>query len=301
MRVASSLSQNNIINVESSINSGQVFLWQRTDTTNHNNHVWYGINGENIIRITTNYNTNKVQIRCINNPKKRIDFFRSSDNYAKILRDISKDETIKHAIRQFPGLRILRQDPFQCLISFIVSSNSSIQNIKRSLHKLCMQFGDRYEFDNREFFVFPKPQKLAKARNDQLAKCGLGYRTKFVKCAAQNVLDGDIDLEKLASKKNDYHTAKSSLLEMIGIGDKVADCILLFSLERLDAFPLDRWMMRILEKYYSDTFSFEGKSLTTKKYQDIHKRVVDYFGPNAGYAQQFLFKMERENNQKRWL
>lgn len=94
---------------------------------------------------------------------------------------------------------------------------------------------------------------------------------------------------------------KEAIQSVPGIGNKVADCVLLFSLDKLDAFPLDRWMLRILKKYYLDEFELKTKSITEKQYKILHEKIVDYFGPFAGYAQQFLFKMERENYQKRWL
>ncbi|MBI3638971.1 MAG: DNA repair protein, partial [Thaumarchaeota archaeon] len=100
----------------------------------------------------------------------------------------------------------------------------------------------------------------------------------------------------------DYISAKQELKEIYGIGNKVADCILLFSLEKLEAFPIDRWTQRILQKYYSKKFSgLVEKSLTEKNYEGIHEKIIEYFGPYAGYSQQFLFKMERDLNKKNWL
>jgi N-glycosylase/DNA lyase len=110
---------------------------------------------------------------------------------------------------------------------------------------------------------------------------------------------GQIDFKYL--KKCSYQDAKKIILTVPGIGNKVADCILLFSLDKLDAFPLDRWMIRILEKYYLDKFELETKSITEKQYDILHEKITKYFGPYAGYAQQFLFKMERDNYQKKWL
>ena len=90
-------------------------------------------------------------------------------------------------------------------------------------------------------------------------------------------------------------------MDVYGIGNKVADCILLFSLEKLESFPIDRWILRVLEKNYADKFRLNGKSLTEKKYDEMHEQIIDHFGPYAGYSQQFLFKMERDLNQKSWL
>ena len=98
-----------------------------------------------------------------------------------------------------------------------------------------------------------------------------------------------------------YQMAKQELLKVFGIGNKVADCILLFSLDKLEAFPLDRWMLRILQKYYSDKFEVTTKTITNKTYDNMHEKIIEYFGEYAGYSQQFLFKMERELNNKKWL
>ena len=102
-------------------------------------------------------------------------------------------------------------------------------------------------------------------------------------------------------RSSNYFDAKKKIRIIPGIGNKVADCILLFSLDKLESFPLDRWMIRILEKYYSEKFQIDTKTITEKQYDILHEKIVDYFGPYAGYAQQFLFKMERENYQKKWL
>lgn len=274
------------INVESSLNSGQVFLWEKYGNT------WFGVNGKDVLSI----NQNPFRIRSSG---KIPDFFRKSDNFDKILSELGKDRIVKSAVNHSKGLRLLRQDPFQCYISFIVSSNSNIQNIKQMLQKLCKKFGKKIGFEKKEFFLFPESKVLARASLEELQKCGLGYRAKFVKKASTAVSRGVIDFEEL--KKMNYHDSKNALMEVFGIGNKVADCILLFSLEKLDAFPLDRWMLRILQKYYSDKFELVGSSLTDKKYDNLHEKIVNYFGPYAGYSQQFLFKMERDLNQKRWL
>ena len=280
------MQKNRIINVDNSINSGQVFLWRK------NGKYWYGVNGQDILKIT-----DSGIVKSYQNIK--TDFFRKRDNIEEIIKSISKDSITKDAVKQYPGLRILEQDPFQCLISFIVSSNSNIQKIKSSLENISRKFGKRVKFDNQEFFLFPKPSKLAKASIDEIKSCGVGYRAQFIKEAAKIVLFKKIDFETL--QKDSYQEAKEKICQIPGVGNKVADCVLLFSLNKLDAFPLDRWMIRILEKYYSKQFQLETKTITEKQYEILHEKIVKHFGPYAGYSQQFLFKMERENYQKKWL
>ena len=274
------------INVENSINSGQVFLWRK------NGNYWYGINGQDILKIS-----NSGSVKSYQNIK--TDFFRKKDNIEKIIKSISKDSITKKAVKQYAGLRILEQDPFQCLISFITSSNSNIQKIKSSLEKMSKKFGVKVKFDNQEFFLFPKPEKLANASINEIKSCGVGYRARFIKEAANRTVLEKINFEYL--KKSSYQNAKDEICLIPGVGNKVADCVLLFSLNKLESFPLDRWMIRILEKYYSDKFQLETKTITEKQYGILHEKIVNHFGPYAGYSQQFLFKMERENYQKKWL
>jgi N-glycosylase/DNA lyase len=282
----SNLSGNFKVNFDYSINSGQVFLWKKIDTK------WYGVDGKRILVLE---NAQKFK----KNMKYETDFFRLDDNFEKISNDLKNDNYVRNALKMFPGLRLIRQNPFQCYISFIVSSNSNIPNIKSRLQNLCKTFGRRKIIDGEEFFLFPEPSDLANASVLDIKKCGLGYRAKAVKTASLSVLDRKIDFDFL--KKIDYHTAKEELTKVFGIGNKVADCILLFSLEKLEAFPLDRWMLRILQKYYSKEFQISTKTLTEKTYDQLHENIVEHFGSYAGYAQQFLFKMERDIYKKKWL
>jgi len=274
------------IDIDNSINSGQVFLWEKDGTD------WYGINGQNILKI----NKNGV-IKSILNSK--TNFFRKNDNIQEIIESISKDKTVKKAVKEYEGLRIFRQDPFQCMISFIISSNSNIQKIKTSLEKITKKFGKQIKINNKEFFLFPEPEKIANASINEIKTCGVGYRAPFIKEAAKMVVLKKINFKYL--EECNYQEAKKNICLVPGIGNKVADCIMLFSLNKLDAFPLDTWMIKILEKYYSNEFKIETKTITEKQYELLHEKIVNYFGPYCGYAQQFLFKMEREKYDKKWL
>jgi len=274
------------IDIDNSINSGQVFLWEKQGSD------WYGVNGQDILKI----NKNGV-IKSIRNSK--TEFFRKNDNMQEIIKSISKDKTVKKAVKEYEGLRIFEQDPFQCLISFIISSNSNIQKIKNSLEKITKKFGKKVKIQNKEFFLFPKPEKIANASINEIKACGVGYRAPFIKEAAKMVILKQINFEYL--KKCDYYEAKKNICLVPGIGNKVADCIMLFSLNKLEAFPLDTWMIKILEKYYSKEFKIKTKTITQKQYELLHEKIVNYFGPYCGYSQQYLFKMEREKKDKKWL
>ena len=274
------------INVENSINSGQVFLWKK------NKDYWYGVNGTNILKIDKN-----AKIESFQNGK--VDFFRETDNMAGIIKSISKDKIVKDAVEKFQGMRILRQDPFQCLISFIVSSNSNIPKIKFCLENITKKFGKKVLWEGLEFHLFPKPQKLAKATLAEIKSCGVGYRDSFIIQAAKMAASKEIDFQNL--KKMNYHTAKEEICKIPGVGNKVADCVMLFSLDKLESVPLDRWIIRILSKYYNDKFEIKTKTITPKQYDTLHQKIIEHFGPYAGYSQQFLFKSEREKNQKSWV
>ena len=274
------------INVENSINSGQVFLWKK------NEDYWYGVNGTNILKIDK-----KAEIESFQNSK--VDFFRETDDMTKIIKSISKDKIVKDAVKKFQGMRILRQDPFQCLISFIVSSNSNIPKIKFCLENITKKFGKKVLWEGLEFYLFPKPQKLAKASLVDIKSCGVGYRDSFIIQAAKMIASKEIDFQNL--KKMSYYTAKEEICKIPGVGNKVADCVMLFSLDKLESVPLDRWIIRILSKYYNDKFEIKTKTITPKQYDTLHQKIIEHFGPYAGYSQQFLFKSERERNQKSWV
>ena len=276
------------IDIETTINSGQVFLWNKIGEQ------WIGIDGQDLLIL------NQSPFDARSSSDNTDNFLRADDNLEKILSNIIKDKIVKNAVKQSPGLRLVRQDPFQCYISFICSSNSSIQNIKSMLENLCRKFGTKQEFDGHELATFPKADVLANATMKDLMGCKLGFRARYVKEAAQAVNSGKIDFEAL--KKTDYRTALESLKEILGIGNKVADCISLFSLDKMEAFPIDTWTQRILLKYYKKFFNnITEKPVTEKKYEKLHEEIVEYFGPYAGYSQQFLFKMERDLNKKNWL
>ena len=178
------------INIRETINSGQVFLWENYKNT------WFVIDGHDIIM------ARQTPFEVMTFSKKAKKFFREDDNYEKILKNITKDKIVKKATKHYPGLRVTRQDPFQCCISFIISANSNIPNIRMRLQKLCMKFGTNVRFQKREFFLFPRPKMLAKATLQDLQECKLGYRSKYVLDASRLIASREIDFDEL--KKTEY-------------------------------------------------------------------------------------------------
>jgi N-glycosylase/DNA lyase len=225
-------------------------------------------------------------------------YFGLSDDLEQISRCIDKDDYIGQALRRFEGLRIVRQLPWECLISFICATYKSIAAIELMLRKLSIKFGEKKVFEGLDFYTFPTAEKLAFASENGLRECGLGYRAKYVQATAKKICEQKIDLESLKSLH--YLDARKKLVEFPGVGLKVADCVLLFSLEKLEAFPVDVWVKRIILNHYADQLPelFVKKlsshdSLTNGEYEKINAFGRSYFGRYAGYAQEYLFHYER--------
>ncbi|MDQ3884864.1 MAG: DNA repair protein [Thermoproteota archaeon] len=276
----------------SSINSGQVFLWEK-----HNNS-WYGIHGDRVIKFTQYEGCFEF---CSFPEDKSCDqkIFRLDDDIQKIFKEISHDPLVGRLTRAYPGLRLIRQDPHQCMFSFVCATNTNIPMIRRMLYNLTRKFGKRTKVDGMEFFTFPTAADINRAAVDELRDCGLGYRTKAIKAVADAIISGRLDFDSL--KKTNYYESKKELLQIYGIGNKIADCALLFSLEKLDAFPIDVWIARALARHYSwlYTIKFSDK-IAPHQYEQLSEVVRRYFGKYAGYAQQYLYYYMRQAAGKKW-
>jgi len=225
-------------------------------------------------------------------------YFGLNDDLTQISRCIDKDDYIRQALRRFEGLRIVRQLPWECLISFICATYKSIAAIEQMLSKLSIKFGEKKTLDGLDFYTFPNVERLAFASENGLRECGLGYRAKYVQATARKIRDEKIDLEILKSLH--YLDARRKLVEFPGVGLKVADCVLLFSLEKMEAFPVDVWVKRIILNHYADQLPellvkklSSHDSLTNGEYEKVNAFGRSYFGRYAGYAQEYLFHYER--------
>lgn len=275
-----------------SIKSGQVFLWaERGDS-------WYGINGDHIVKIAqaaehlefSSFPEDKTWDRKM---------FRLDDDAKLIFSEISHDSLVRKLVKAYPGLRLIRQEPHQCLFSFVCASNTNIPMIRRMLYSLTRKFGRPVKMDGIEFFTFPSARNIDRASIDELRSCGLGYRAKAIKAAAHAITSGQLDFDALRTAG--YEEAKQELLKIYGIGNKIADCVLLFSLEKLDAFPIDVWIARALAGNYGWLHEKEfGEKLTAHQYEELSKSARRYFGRYAGYAQQYLYYHMRQTAGKKW-
>ena len=275
-----------------SINSGQTFLWERIDDA------WYGINGQYVLKFVAKSDGVEYSSYPEHGSWER-NFFRLDDDIRRVHATLAHDETIATLITKYPGLRLLRQDPEQCMFSFVCASNTNIPMIRRMLYNLARKFGDRIICDQREFFTFPSASALNSASLTELRSCGLGYRARAVKDAATAIAEGGLNLHDL--RNAEFQEAKDQVLQIYGVGNKIADCILLFSLDKLDAFPIDVWIARALSTHYSALHDCRiGEKLTPRQYESISEKMRCHFGEYAGYAQQYLFYDIRQQAQRHW-
>jgi len=280
-------------NLDHTLSCGQTFRWEKKDA------YWTGVVNQTAIKIQQRGTV--LQFKASSN-KLHKDFlwhyFRLDDDLPKIYSKITKDNHIKAAINQFHGLRLVRQEPWECLTSYICATNKNIPAIKQMILNLCTRFGQPIQFEAEQFYTFPKPHALARTSLHELKLCKLGYRAERVRKTAKLVAQGNFDLEAL--KTTPYEKAKHELLKLPGVGHKVADCILLFSLDKLEAFPIDVWMKRIITEHYSQHFEPEfitkirtKHSLSPREYQTIYTFGKKYLGNHLGYAQEYLYHHKR--------
>jgi N-glycosylase/DNA lyase len=280
-------------NLSHTLVCGQLFRWKKLGEW------WYGIVGDRIIKIKQNDdNLNFYFFPETANNGFIEKYLRLDDDLPFIFSKIIKDDMMKKAIKQFFGLRLVRQEPWECLVSYICATFKGIPAIKKMINNISKCFGEKLSFDGYEFYTFPRPHQLAQISPKNLRTCGLGFRAERVSETAKMIDNEKISLVKL--KSLDYYEAKRELLALPGVGQKVADCVLLFSMEKLEAFPIDVWIKRAITNIYSRHFNssfikrIERKSsLTTKEYETIGSFGRKYFGNYAGYAQEYLFHFLR--------
>jgi len=206
------------------------------------------------------------------------DYFDLERDYSAIRKQLGIDDFTKEAIEFGAGIRILRQDRWEALCSFIISQCNNIPRIKKIISVLCSEFGEAIEFEGATFYTFPSTEKISVLSEEDLAPLRCGYRAAYIIGAAKAVANGEIDLDLLS--RGSPADAQKKLKELRGIGNKVADCALLFGLNMLDAFPLDVWMKRAVAEHYGKGFD------------------PSVFSPYAGIAQQYIFHYIRNGAPK---
>lgn len=282
-------------NLDHTLNCGQVFRWHKY------NGCWFGVVNGSVIKMEQKGNKLIFNAYPSQSPEFIKRYFRFHDNLPEILHQINKDNLIHNAIKRFYGLRIIDQDPWECLISYICSRRTKITKIMSIIYNLSKQFGEELSLNGYTNYSFPKPEVLANTKTNELLRSSLTFgerQASEINEIAKRVCAGEINFEHL--RELSYTNARNELLSLPGVGKKVADCVLLFSLGKLEAFPIDVWVKRVMLQHYGSHFTFinplMGKSLTSSQYDKIASFAREYFGKYAGYAQEYLFYYVRASN-----
>lgn len=257
---------------------GQCFRWNETD-----DNTYIGIAFGKVIEVKVIekdlyiYNATKEEVENI-----WIDYFDLTRDYGIIKEELSKDPLLAEAIEFGEGIRLLKQDPFELIISFIISANNRIPMIKRAIDRISQRWGEKIEYKGNIYYTFPTIDRLRNATEEELKDCGVGFRGKYIKATVETLDDNMIN-EMLNSNDDQCHKL---LQKLSGIGPKVADCIMLFSMEKYSAFPVDVWVKRAMQHFYL------APDVSLPKIREFAR---DKFGKYAGFAQQYLFYYAREN------
>ncbi len=265
------------------LDSGQAFRWTQSSGS------WIGVVGGRWVRLRSCAEGIAAETAA---PVKDWgwlgDYLQVQVDLNRVLDTLPPHPQLASALTQHRGLRLLRQDPWECLASFILSSTKQIKQIKQIVERLCREHGDRVPTPatEPEAWSFPVAGRVADLRETDLRAMGMGFRAPHLLRAAQAVAFGSLDLEGL--KRLSLAEARASLMNLPGVGRKIADCVLLFSLGFDEAFPVDVWVMRALKSAW-----FPNRSPSLK---ELVRFSESHFGPHAGYAQQYLFHQARSNS-----
>lgn len=273
-----------VFNLEHTLECGQAFRWEREGE------FYYGVIGEALLRV--GYDGARLIIESGSSLDEGAvaEYFGLNEDLTEILKEIDIDKNIHKAILKFRGLRILNQGHWECLASYLLSSYNNIPRIKKMIEKLSESFGKRLVFGRIKRYSFPEADKVARANLKALRNLGLGFRAEYLKDTAEKIASGKFNLKEL--EKLSYEEAKERLTLLKGVGEKVADCTLLFSFKKFEAFPVDVWIKRGVEKLY-----FSGKRISAKK---IGEFMRQYFRRYAGYAQEYLYHYIRHTPKLRF-
>lgn len=265
---------------------GQCFRWDEQKDGSYT-----GIVKGNVINVKKVNNEIVFTSLGADNLEKLVtEYFDLNRNYEEIKEKLSKvDEYLANSIKYGSGIRILNQDLWETIISFIISANNNIPRIKGIINRLSSEYGTKIEWNGKEYYTFPTVENLAKATVEDLRKTGLGFRDIRVYETTKKILEKEVDLNELHKEEN-TGKVREILLTLSGVGPKVADCILLFStLKRFDVFPIDVWVRRVMNDLYIKN---QDEAKVNKK--EIEKIAKEKYGALEGIAQQYLFYWKRD-------
>ena len=265
---------------------GQCFRWNQQEDGSYT-----GVFGNNVLNIKKDKNKVVFEGICEKDIKPTVEnYFDLNRDYEKIKNELSKiDENMKSSIEYGKGIRILNQDLWETIISFIISANNNIPRIKGIIERLSKAYGTKMIWRGKDYYTFPTAEQLKDVAVKEYRDLGLGFRDIRLYETTKMVLEKEIDLEKMRKNPNTIEV-REELLKLSGVGPKVADCILLFSdLKRFEVFPIDVWVRRVMNDLY---IKQKDEAKVSKK--QIEKIAEEKFGNLAGLAQQYLFYWRRE-------
>lgn len=276
------------LDLAATLECGQAFRWRREGAQRDEQPWFEGVVFRNVVRVRQV--SGGLQWHTAPDPEVSIapilgDYLGLDHDFTAIESSLAFDDILQQGFAKYPGMRILRQDPWECLVSFICSANNNIPRITQNVEDMALAFGSPIEGATAGRNVFPSPAQLADAGESRLRELGLGFRAKYVAAAANRVAEGKIDL--FALREVSYQDALNALVELPGVGDKIANCVLLFSMDKGEAFPVDVWIDRALREWYLT----EGSEKVNRN--QIRAWAQARFGPYAGYANQYLFHVRR--------
>ena len=266
---------------------GQCFRWNKQEDGSYT-----GIIKDGIINIKKENGISTFSGMCNGNLKEIVEeYFDLNRDYEQIKNQLSNiDEYLKTSIEYGKGIRILNQDLWETIISFIISANNNIPRIKGIIERLSQKYGNEIEWKGQRYYTFPSCEQLKDVTVQDYRKLGLGFRDIRLYETTQMILNKEVDLEELRNNQNTQEV-RNELLKLSGVGPKVADCILLFSdLKRFDVFPIDVWVRRVMNDLY-----IKDNDETKVSKAKIEKLAEEKFGDLKGLAQQYLFYWRREN------
>lgn len=273
---------------------GQCFRWNKQEDGSY-----IGVIKDGVLKIIKDKNNIIIKGLCNGNIKDVCEeYFDLNTNYKDIKEYFSKvDENLKKSIEYGSGIRILKQDAWEATISFIISANNNIPRIKGIIERLSQKYGKKYVWDNKDYYSFPTVEELSNATVEELRELGLGFRDGRVFETTKLIQMGKVDLNKLEHMRN-TEDVREELLKLPGVGPKVADCIMLFSMKKFDVFPIDVWVKRVMTELYEkqiENIKISNKKIHNKENAKILEFANEKFGKLAGIAQQYLFYWRREN------
>ena len=263
--------------LEATMTSGQVFGWEKIDND------WVGVVDSNWVRLQPFAGGIRAITATAHNDWTWLTHFLQTEvNLAELLETFpANDAHLTTALASCRGLRLLRQSPWECLASFILSSTKQIVQIRQIVRTICARHGTPVATPTGHppAFAFPSAAQIAKLSEKELRDCKMGFRAKYLSAAAHRVATSELQLE--AIRHLPLSAARDELTKLPGVGEKIADCVLLFAYGFPTAFPVDVWVARALSQFY-----FKGRR---KRPDQLRQFAAKHFGPNAGYAQQYLF------------